>query len=279
MKTVEFNGLPCYQIRAGDFYINGDIPENLDEDDYILLVKSGLSPIVDDYREFPAKSELENIGPFYTSGIAKHTAHNREAWYDMRKHEEPIKLSSLEIEVFAEDDWYGECFQVLDAHGWMSGLSISKDILTKVKEFEPSIDFAKLFEKYEDNWRYVVYERAAYHLTPPLSRIWYVANMLRLYFIENDDMRLGFLWSEYRQRMQVEPSVALGRKIVAAAKRGGEARQASTIDRSSQIVSRIQSFIENGHSVSRAATLVADAGIGTSADANRKLFYRAKKDE
>ena len=66
----------------------------------------------------------------------------------------------------------------------------------------------------------------------------------------------------------------IGTKV--SAKKGGDARRGSFADLTSCVLSEMQTRIEAGKSVSDAARLVHARGIGTSAEANRKLWGRHK---
>ena len=73
---------------------------------------------------------------------------------------------------------------------------------------------------------------------------------------------------------EVEGHAVRGLKMLSNSREGGHARKLSTAGKTTEVLKRMAELIEQGHSVSRAATLAADAGLGTSAGANRQLYNR-----
>ncbi len=74
-------------------------------------------------------------------------------------------------------------------------------------------------------------ELAAKHFSEPLSRLWYVANMMSLYYAHYDDMRFGYLWSEYRTKMRYElfalKHLKMAEKNRESGQKGGQADKKS----------------------------------------------------
>lgn len=68
-----------------------------------------------------------------------------------------------------------------------------------------------------------------------------------------------------------------GAQTLEAASLGGKMRAAEFRDMSSKVIAAMDKRISEGSSKSEAAREVAEGGLGASAEANRKLFYRAKK--
>lgn len=159
----------------------------------------------DDRLEFPSQPPLDDAGWLIKAGIASH-----HVTFGSRKGLEGF--SAKDLHLFAEDDWYGECFSVLTAHHWMVNGDFSRDLLARLQEVEGRDVQDRVRKKYsigfsegDDTWETFLYELAAKHFTPPLSRLWYAANMLSLFYIHRDDLRLGYLWCEYHMRMRYEP--------------------------------------------------------------------------
>lgn len=67
-----------------------------------------------------------------------------------------------------------------------------------------------------------------------------------------------------------------GRNLSRGAKLGADMRRAQTSPKTADVLKEMQRHIDTGHSISRAATLAANEGIGPSASANRKLWSRHK---
>lgn len=74
----------------------------------------------------------------------------------------------------------------------------------------------------------------------------------------------------------LERSALQGNAVVAAARAGGEARAAAAKHNREAILSEMARLIGEGKSVSSAALIAANRGIGTSQDANRKAWNRHK---
>ena len=273
-EFFEIAGKAFHIVRVDEYFPMGYIPDEFKKYEKIAV------PYVkrDDYLEFPGESELHNAGSFYSSGIVAHEAERKPG---ENVFEEGImkKISAKDLHIFDEMDWYGECFQVLTAHNWIAGAGISQDLKEAVLDIEPEAGSEEARERYRDNWDVYLLERAAYHFASPLSRLWYAANMKSLYYIHYDDLRLGFLWSEYQQRMRSEEDAIRGGRLVNAGRAGAASRQAAYATRNAAIIRKMKELIESGHSMSRAASLALASGLGTSAEANRKLFNRHQQNE
>lgn len=90
-------------------------------------------------------------------------------------------------------------------------------------------------------------------------------------------LRIGFLAGQWNSRKHMS-SVTRGKKVRAGASDGGTARGiALAADKQSRIA-EMKRLIAGGKSERRAAEIVAKRGFGPSADANRKMMARAKKD-
>lgn len=166
----------------------------------------------DDKLDFPGGPKLDDCGWLVQSGIAQHSVPGREP---PRPSEERSNLAkgfaATQLNVFSEMDWYGECFGVLEAHGWTEHGTISVDLLKRLMEVEGPDIVDEAREKFggskpdDDNtWKAYLLELAATHFTEPLSRVWYAANMQSLFYCRYDDLRLGYLWAEYLMKMRAE---------------------------------------------------------------------------
>ncbi|SCW39270.1 hypothetical protein SAMN02927900_01313 [Rhizobium mongolense subsp. loessense] len=199
-QKVKIAGRQFWRIPHKEFseMMNSMFPNNPRESDGADFLMPCFPD--DDKRDFPTRYEFEDAGPLIASGIARHslTLEGISAERSNRG------LSARHLSVFNETDWYGECFGVLEAHGWTTSGNLTPEILAKVEEIEGKsvIDEAK--QSYGENWEIYLMELAAQHLAKPLSRLWYAANMKSLYYCHHDDLRLGFLWAEYQMKMQYE---------------------------------------------------------------------------
>lgn len=166
----------------------------------------------DDHLEFPGSPVYERHGPLIKAGIAVHKldfkAHP-DAWADTfgKPGRDPSAshFTAAELVILDELDWHIECANVLEAHGWLdrSG-SLSSGMVDRVAEIVGAevIDSAK--ERLGEDWTAYIGEIAAYYFAPPLSRLWYAANLMSLYYARQDDMRFGYLWCEYKARQRFE---------------------------------------------------------------------------
>lgn len=232
----------------------------------------------DPHLEFPFKSYLETEWFLASSGIARHSVIDEKTQIIDDKAAKNQAFTARQLAIFNEDDWFGECFQVLMAHGWLDKRGrLSSEIISKVAEIEGTAEIEKAKKHFGENWEIYIEELASKHLAVPLSRLWYAANMRALYYVHYDDLRLGFLWCEYKIRMRHEADSFRGKKNVTSARSGGEARAKRLQGRTEEILQRMQAFHRSGKSVANAASLAFKAGLGTSPEANRKLWTRHRK--
>lgn len=222
VKGQEFHQVPWTEARA----LFGNLLDATDDDETVpnvMLPVRDLSSFKDDYRDFPARPDVNDLGFTVSSGIAAYDVEDRVPdgcaifprqqagrWLlevgNVTLNTKRMPLAgptATQLRIFVEADWYGACWQVLEAHGWRE---TSETFLTEVERAEPgTVEAAKTL--YGDNWSSYVFEIAAKHLCPPLSRLWYAANMMSLYYVHNDDIRLGYLWCEYKNKLKYEEHV------------------------------------------------------------------------
>jgi hypothetical protein len=234
----------------------------------------------DDYLEYAGTAKFEATelihgigklaldGRFIGAGIANHRI---DPSSEIDRH----TLSALDLEVFSELDWRLECENVLRAHGWLNerrylGRKLGHRMLAeKGRGF-----LLDLRRRHPENWQSHLFEIACIGHVKALTRLWYVCNMLALLDVHGDQLRLGFLWSEYQQRLRNERALATGTKVARAAPLGGKTRAQMHKVRNSNILAEMRRLLLEGHSKRRAAELVFEKGFGTSPDANRKIWSR-----
>lgn len=160
----------------------------------------------DEKMRFPGEPRLEDAGVFVKSGIAQHQIWSRVNGHvlDFGQANMPGFSATQIDDIFVEDSWYGECFGVLDAHGWTKAGSLDSDLLQRVKDVEGEEIESEARKRFGNEWQPYILEIAAKHFAEPLSRLWYAANMESLYYCHHDDIRLGYLWCEYRMKMRYE---------------------------------------------------------------------------
>lgn len=238
-----------------------------------------------DEENFESMSILNDFGEFARTGTARHVflkagllqVNQIDLGYPMSR----TGFSARQLQVAgADDDWLGEVIGVLGAHGWNDGhVFLSDEIVERVRKAvgQEVIDDAR--ETHGENWRAFILEVAAAYFVRPLTRLWYAANLVSLYFVHQDDMTFGYLWAEYNVRLRHETDAVRGSKTKKSASAGGRVRGSKFSAQRQKVVSEIERLVQVGHSVSRASHLVFANGHGTSAEANRKLFYRARKEK
>lgn len=240
----------------------------------------------DDQLEFPVSPKFDDLYFASASGKALHDV-DRERGYGphplpkLIETAEGIRVEgekgflATDLSVFSECDWFGECWGVMRAHGWHDPRGgLSQHIIDSVcKELGPcAVTRAKL--EFGENWQTRVAELATLHLVQTLSRLWYAVNMMALYYCHYDDLRLGYLWAEYRMRMSLEKDAMRGESVVRSAKSGGLSRGVSKSASSQKIIAAMKSRVVAGHSIANAARQTYKDGLGASPEANRKLWAR-----
>lgn len=205
----------------------------------------------DDHLEFPAAPEPEVVGHWAKAGIASHviagdpfdTAINMLKIVEGKgvvEDDGGKGFSACQLQVFNEMDWYGEVWQVLIEHKWLVPYGdLSDDLARQLEEVAPgTIKAAK--KGYRENWSSHALEIAAIFLCPPLSRLWYAANLMSLYYCHQDDLRFGYLLAEYRLRLRWEQPALRYEQIAEGnrenGKRGG---QGTAADRRRRILNEL----------------------------------------
>lgn len=242
----------------------------------------------DDKLEFPSIPPFNDYAFVATSGVIKHSIRRKEVYGptsppklvetpDGVRVKDSKGFSATSLSVFVEIDWFGECYQVMDAHGWLDGRgNLAQHIVDLVSRKISPCEIAKAKISYGENWEARVAEIAASEFVQPLSRLWYAVNMQALYYCHHDDILLGYLWAEYQMRLNIERNALRGEGVVKNAREGGIARGNETSSVSCKVIAAMEDKIASGKSISNAARLAFKAGLGSSPDANRKLWTRRR---
>jgi len=269
-KRIKIAGSEFLEIEASDYFFGG-APKELEGQTLFVPI-----PTPDDKLEFPANPELENVYFYVSSGLASYSVEREEKTAPIGKKRE-AGFSAIQLNLFDELDWHFECLGVLSAHGWLGrDGDLSEQYVEKVASICGDAEIRRAKEQFGENWTCYIGELAALHLVKPLSRLWYAANMISLYYAHYDHLRLGYLWAEYQIRMRHETDSLRGKKSVASAQMGGAEHARAFENRRQRIIESIKRFVESGQSVSNAALLTFKNGLGSSAEANRKLWTRHK---
>jgi hypothetical protein len=242
-------------------------------DERILLIQDHLPP--DDTKEFPANAALNWFHFGAEAGLSAYRIVRASRVEDAKGKEISDSLFARDLDIDRVDDILSECYRVLDAHGWLDRrFGLAAHIVEVVESRFGLKKVRKLREKHGENAEVAIAELAALVLTKPLSRLWYVVNMQALFYLDYDDFRLGFLWGEYRAKMRFEADSQRGQKTKASARVGGRTRAARGKGQIDSILSAMAQFIDSGKSISNAARLAFNTGLGRSPEANRKLWQR-----
>lgn len=89
-------------------------------------------------------------------------------------------------------------------------------------------------------------------------------------------VEIGASYKAALLKQRHEKNALRGKKVGDSARAGGVARSGLLRSGVSEVLSEMSKLVENGHSISNAARLVKFKGIGSSAEANRKLWTRHK---
>jgi hypothetical protein len=281
-REVTLAGFKFTEVRQGDIWLK---KEPCPDPERLVLLAMDMSR--DDYLDFPADSQIETahlLGgalAMATDGFTAHrfweTALIGEESLGFKGHKD--RASARQIDVLG-DSFHGEWQYVMTAHGWMEGLTLPRQsICDQLVKLEGPELITKAKERFGENYEAFLCEVAAAHFATPLSRLWYAANMYSLYYAHHDDLRLGYLWAEYRLKMRQNENVQRGSKTVRAASAGGNSRQAEYEAHRRSVVTAMATHIHNGLSIKRSAELAYKSGVGTSAEANRRLFARANSSD
>lgn len=240
----------------------------------------------DDQLEFPVTPKFNDLYYASGSGTVVHTV-DRERAYGPHRPVKPVEtaegfriegekgFAATDLVVFDELSWFGECWGVMKAHGWLDPRGdLSQHIVDHVcEQFGPcAVTSAKL--EFGENWEARIAELAALQLVQPLSRLWYAINMKALYYCHRNDLRLGYLWAEYRMRMRLEKDTLRGETVVKSARSGGLSRGESKRASSLAIIAAMKGRVSAGQSIANAARQTHRDGLGASPEANRKLWAR-----
>ena len=215
--------------------------------------------------------------------------------HTLTRHQIDLDAASPELLAWMEEgrtlafrDWLAKqqqaCEQYLVENGWPApGLPIIHDGVTwraRPEDVEPTLDgLRNVLRPGERLTQGATFIRKT---AAPFSHAWFA---LRLFEAARDVRRLepsdrdwaifklGHLFSTARSRA-LFGSVTKAKKNPRDARAGGIATGAATRERTGEILAEMQALVLKGHSVTRAADLVARRGLGTSAAANRKLWSR-----
>ena len=178
---------------------------------------------------------------------------------------------------------YGVLFdKALGGVGWRSPQSLEAELAEHLGDSEWAALKASVLEGSgrsadDDNWQVLVTAVWAEHLAEPLSVVWLAAMAQHAYYIAYDDFAFGYLTALLDQRLKNEGHFERGARAVESAALGGQTRASEHRRKRAMIFPEMARLVSKGHSVSRAAELAFQAGHGTSAEANRRLWVRHAK--
>lgn len=199
----------------------------------------------DDKRTFPSEVGAAFWGPYVSAGATVHeigSQHFVEIGTDdpryivsaieeyLSRGKRPRRvwagrtspLKPTFLNVFDELAWVTECWMVLEAHQWIAGHQLEPAFQSQIEQrcqLENELHMRVLSDK-DRFWHQL--EIGATHIAEPLSRLWYAASMLSLYFYHSDKLRVGYLWAEYQMKMQFEVSVLRHMQMTDANRSNGQ---------------------------------------------------------
>jgi hypothetical protein len=74
-----------------------------------------------------------------------------------------------------------------------------------------------------------------------------------------------------------EQHAVRGEKVLHGAAQAGDLRRRTAAPSSQKVLEEMKRLLDRKHSISRAAELAFEKGLGSSPDANQKLYYRARR--
>jgi hypothetical protein len=188
-----------------------------------------------------------------------------------------VGLAARDLTFFDETDWFFHCMAVMTQCGWMQDLKVASKVRDAVFARAPDDAGLAAADADPNLAEMKLLELAARHLADPFSQVWYVASMLALFFVHQDDMRVGFLWAEYQGRLLHERDAVRGKRIRASGREGARQKAENNRNRRNEILRMMGELVEKKLNISRAAKLVHRRGYGASPGANRKLWRRAQE--
>jgi hypothetical protein len=178
------------------------------------------------------------------------------------------------------------CGILMDADLWILKPDRREELLSQVKTRLNENMLAMIseslrppaIEEGEDDIRDVIIVGLwAERFAEPLSDLWLAAMAYHAYYAERNDFAFGYLTAQLDQRRETEEDFLRGRKSVESGKVGAQIRAKRSHAETERVLRELKRLIAGGHSISRAASIAADGGIGSSASANRKLWDRHSK--
>ncbi|WP_324752111.1 hypothetical protein [Roseovarius sp. Pro17] len=186
-------------------------------------------------------------------------------------------FSAAHLNLLGDDDFYPECWQVLQACGWASNYGqLAKSTYETVREHDGSEVFTLAKDCFGEASDCYILERAGIYLTEPFTRPWYAANILSAYYARQDDVLFGYLWAEYRLKLRVQKIANTGGKVISASRQAGERTQALHKDLRDQRFRRMSELLDN-LGVDSAAAQCETEGLGNWSTIKRQWNRYHKK--
>lgn len=199
-----------------------------------------------------------------------------------------------EDEILEEFEWYIDSLNPDDAPSWRGSNPFCFD-LKSIREYFIA-EFCSLMELDSSDYHLIDYVGNLTEDFNPYTRIWFIIQILteiELFdFCLKDSKKrsavssvsmlvaigslgtVGRMVEHYRWRFTYGPDALRGRANLSAARAGGIQRARSYQEKKRALLARMAEFVSKGHTVSNAANLTFKAGLGTSAEANRKHWNR-----
>ncbi len=276
---------PARKSVVKDIWVNHSIPGDplhptwLEDDTWTVWVsaQTGFLPLSHHCFDFPSEEEAKkflNACPIGSDFNVSPQAYPDQAHELQSQIEELIDLCSPG----ARDFEVGEersplALDVLEASGVMANLTVSG----VVQDFLGEDRVNSLKKQYHNNWEVAAALQYCWLKLPHSSAAYVAARYLFHFYILGDDFTAGYHWRDLEiLAYQVEADAAVGQGIRRAARAGGHARAASAKEGRDKILRAMEALVAEGKSVSSAAAIVANRGLGASGSANRKLWDRHK---
>ncbi|MEQ9379998.1 MAG: hypothetical protein RJP95_03990 [Pirellulales bacterium] len=115
-----------------------------------------------------------------------------------------------------------------------------------------------------------------YQTEAPFTPLWLAAAAMHTKLIAKNDLAFGYFCALFDQVSLNSVDLRAGRKSALGSSEGARQRKAKNKPKTTAVLKRMAE-LQPAHTVKRSAELAFNEGLGSSAEANRKLWVRCKK--
>lgn len=264
-------------LRRGEILFP-ELPEGSDKIDEVWMVSVRVKPNnaapVCSIQYFPTVEHAKKHADLYPVGREVSTeATGDEIWQNLSRLASEVVDGELALFARAGDEELYLPWQVLrDAEiSNPNGTETSQE----VRNFLGKGRIGELKSRFGENWEAAAEFEFCVANLPHTSPAFVAAACRFNYFIQQDDFSAGYRLRHLEALIYGDGIDGDGAKALRrAARAGGLARSATFEQSREEILEAMRKMVEDGLSVSRASELAAARGLGTSPEANRKIWQR-----